>query len=437
MKEAFFRLKCQIARKRVRFTLASLIDIEETDGATLQAINVKRRTKMVLHAFDTTDYYQETYRSAGFRRADLAQPQNFSHLPLLTRADVRENFKALVSSHFNPSTIGVASTGGSTGIPLQIGTDPRHALEVISWRRLRYWGSSPGHNSGYIYRVIPSGLGAIARQLLFYPTRRSYLRATDMSEKNLAHFVTKIKKSRAIYLVAYVGALKILADYVVAHRIQLPELKFIWSTAAPLPVYLQKELQAVFKVPVYSQYGSAEFYWIASERKDRKGLDVDWDIRNVEILDERGIILPHGNFGDIVVSDFLNKAFPLLRYQIGDRGRFLPQETPSGPGFPILDQVKGRSSETLQMRDGRRVPGEFWTTVFNACPDAVSGFSIHQRKDGSIIVGYNPTEKWSPEVERSIYKAIREVCADTPFELKPETSVTHDRGKLNYVTSAL
>lgn len=437
IKDALFRLKSQIVRKQVRSSLSCLVDIEKTKATTLRAINERRRTEMVLFAFDNTDYYRERYKAAGFNRDDLTQPQNFTELPLLTRSDVRENFEALISKKFDPKSIGITSTGGSTGAPLQVGTDPRYALEVISWRRLRYWGAAPGHNSGYIYRVIPSGLSAVARRALFYPTKRSYLSATDMSDEKMARFVREIQHNRAEYLVAYVGALKILAEYIIEHQIRLPDLKFIWSTAAPLPIYLRQELEAAFGRPVYSQYGSAEFYWIASERKDRKGLDVDWDIRSVEILDESGAPAVDGQFGNIIVTDLLNKAFPLMRYEIGDRSRFLPKERLAEAEFPVLDYVKGRSSQTLKMHDGRRVPGEFWTTIFDAYPTAISGFSVHQRKDGSIIVGFDPSEKWTPDIERNLTEAILKVCADTPFELSVGSRVKQDRGKLNYVTSEL
>ncbi|MDB4254669.1 hypothetical protein N9876_00815 [bacterium] len=437
MKNHFFQLKGRIFRPTVRNTLSWLSDLNNLPNNKLRDLHERRRTKMVLHAFENTDFYHEKYTAAGLTRADLARPENFRELPVLTREEVRVNFDAMISRDISPEEIGRSSTGGSTGSPIEIGTDPRLALEVISWRRLNYWGASPGDNSGYIYRVIPSGIGHFARRVFFYPTRRSYLSATQMSDANIAGFVDEILRSRAVYLVAYVGALKILADYVLNNDIRLPHLKFIWSTAAPLPVYLRNELEAVFNVPVYSQYGSAEFYWIASERRDRVGLDVDWDIRSVEILDGEKQHVLAGSYGDLFVSDLCNCAFPLLRYEIGDRGRFLPASNDHADSLPILDFVRGRTSDTFLLRNGRRVPGEFWTTIFDPYADAISGFSVHQRQDRSIIVGFTPNKTWSGDLERELAATIQSICEDTPFELKAHSETRNDRGKLQYITSEI
>jgi len=435
LKKSFFEQKYRLIRPQARHTLAQLVDIEGTPSAVLRALNEQRRTEIVTHAFDTSPYYHCKFRKAGFERKDLLQPDNFFNLPVLTRENVKENFDSIISSDFGPAEIGHSSTGGSTGVPLVIGTDPHHGLEVISWRRLQAWGASAGDNSGYIYRVTPRGLTALLRRFVYFPTRRSYLSAADMSEANMARFVNNLQHSGAVYVVAYVGALKIFSDYIAENKIELPNLQFAWSTAAPMPRYLRKELEGVLGVPVYSQYGSCEFYWIAAERLDRRGMDVDWDIRTVEVLDEAKIALKDGEYGNLVITDLLNRAFPLIRYEIGDRGRFLPREVSKDGDLPILDFVKGRTSDTITLREGRRVPGEFWTTVFDPYADHISGFYVHQNRDHSIEVRFNPNETWTSEHREGLIRSLTEVCGDTPFELLVENATNQVFGKLKFVSS--
>jgi len=437
-KDVLFRCKSALLRPQVRATGELLADLKNITAHQLRELHLLRRTETVLYAYDKTCYYRRVFDAAGFHRRDLEQPQNFEHLPILTREAVRENFDDIISSDFGLNGIGITSTGGSTGTPLRIGTDPRYALEVISWRRLAHWGAGPGENSGYIYRVIPTGRSALARKIFFYPTKRCYLRAAQMSEQQMQNFITTFNQNNGKYIVAYVGALKIFADFLASEGMSLSKsLKFIMSTAAPMPVYLQQQLEAVFQVPIYSQYGSAEFYWIAAERLTRDGLDVDWDIRSVEILDANGNLANVGEFGNLVVTDFINRAFPMVRYQIGDRGRFIPAEKCNDDALPILDYVKGRRSQTLKLRDGREVPGEFWTTIFDEYPDAISSFSVHQQKDASIRIRYQPTKRWDNNVKKHITTVLRQVCGETTFELVVDDGTPQDRGKLNYVTSEL
>ena len=437
-KDSFFRWKSAVLRPKVRATRRLLVDVNSISPQHLRELNLLRRTNTVLYAYDKTVYYRRVFDAAGFQRKDLEQPENFQYLPFLTREAVRNNFNDMISSEFSANKIGVTSTGGSTGTPLRIGTDPRLAMEVVSWRRLANWGGGPGQNSGYIYRVIPTGRSALARKFLFYPTKRCYLSAVQMSEQQMRAFVDTFNKNRGSYIVAYVGALKIFADFLASEGLSLSSsLRFIMSTAAPMPVHLRRQLEAVFGVPIYSQYGSAEFYWIASERLARDGLDVDWDIRSIESVGSDGRPSNLGEVGDLVVTDFINRAFPMVRSQIGDRSRLLPPESCQDDALPVLDYVKGRSSQTLRLKNGQKVPGEFWTTIFDEYPAAISSFSVHQKKDFSIRINYQPTESWTNEVEEKLSAAIRQVCGETKFEFVVADAVKQDRGKLNYVTSDL
>jgi phenylacetate-CoA ligase len=430
-----FELKYKIVRPQARNTLSMLVNLEETPVEVLMALNEKRRTDIVTYAFDNSPYYQDKYRHAGFNRRDILHPDNFHLLPTITRQDIRENFEYIISNKISPNLVGLSSTGGTSGIPLAFGTDLRHALEVISWRRLKSWGASPSHNSGYVYRVIPKGKAEFFRRFFYYPTRRSYLSALELTDEKVGRFLRELKRNRGVYIVAYVGALKILADYLVAHSISLPDLRFIWSTAAPLPAFLRKELEDVFKVPVYSQYGCSECYWIASERADRSGMDIDWDIRVVEVLDENKRKVPIGNYGDIVISDLINRAFPLIRYEIGDRSRFIAFNNPSKLKPLMLDFVTGRTSDTIVLKNRRRVPGEFWTTIFDEYADSISGFHIHQKSDFTIEIAFIPNHKWTQKNQLKLTKMLQVICDGTPFKLELGTVIPQVNGKLKFIIS--
>ena len=255
-----------------------------------------------------------------------------------------------------------------------------------------------------------------------------------MTPEAIANFIADIKRRNVQYLVGYVGALKVLVDYVAENSISLPSLKFVWSTAAPLPKPLRSYFQQTLGVPVYTQYGSCEFYWIASERRDRLGLDIDWDIRHVEVLSDANVPTKLNEYGRLVISDLMNFAFPLIRYEIEDRSRLI--SSPNNPSsLPILDYVKGRTSQTLTLRCGRKVPGEFWTTIFDDYSDVISGFSVHQLADYSIVIRYTPNDFWSDRHGTRIRNELNSLCGSTPYQLLPSSKNHNDRGKLNFVTS--
>ncbi len=62
-----------------------------------------------------------------------------------------------------------------------------------------------------------------------------------------------------------------------------------------------------------------------------------------EIVDPvTGKDLPHGRWGEAVVTTFTRKAMPLLRYRTGDITRIIPDPCPCGSPVTRLDKVKDR-----------------------------------------------------------------------------------------------
>jgi phenylacetate-CoA ligase len=59
----------------------------------------------------------------------------------------------------------------------------------------------------------------------------------------------------------------------------------------------------------------------------------------VEILDEKGAVLPYGEKGRIVITSLFNKAHPFIRYDIGDIGALDEKSTLQRP---ILQQLIGQ-----------------------------------------------------------------------------------------------
>lgn len=432
MKESLFILKNRIFRSRVRNTLKVLSEWDGNYNSKLKIINNQRRVNIVLHAFDTCPFYSDFYRSAGFNRSDLMQIANFERLPILTRNDLKRNFRDIFSKKFLFGEVGISSTGGSTGMPVSIGTDPRFALDVISWRRLNYWGASPSDNAGYIYRAIPSNGGKILRSVFNFPTKRFYLSAVQMTESSMRRFAESLTISRSRYFVSYVGSLIIFADFVKSNGWSFPDLKFVWSTASPLPKSVRVSLESIFGVPVYSQYGSCEFYWIASERVDRQGHDVDWDVRHLEIVDGSDKPVEGDGYGKIIVSDLINFAFPLIRYEIGDRSRLI---TRNDSEFPILDYVMGRTSQILTLKDGRKIPGEFWTTIFDDFATQVDGFYVHQNSDYSIEVGFKPNRSWTGASLEVLRSRLNDLLIDNKYCIRENAGYVQDRGKVSFVSS--
>ena len=109
-----------------------------------------------------------------------------------------------------------------------------------------------------------------------------------------------------------------------------------------------------FGAPVYDVYGSSETKEIAWECP-AGGMHINADVVRLEVLDDANRAVPSGVEGNLVATVLVNRAMPLLRYRIGDRGSLLGERCECGHPFPLLGVVTGRRADMLVLEGGQRI----------------------------------------------------------------------------------
>jgi phenylacetate-CoA ligase len=104
----------------------------------------------------------------------------------------------------------------------------------------------------------------------------------------------------------------------------------------------------------------------------------------VEIVTPGGAAKP-GETGNILITDLLNPAMPLIRYRIGDMGSWSKRSCPCGRKLPLLDEVAGRVTDFLVGADGRLVSGVFLATYVVAHRPSLGQVQIRQTRAGEVV----------------------------------------------------
>ena len=128
----------------------------------------------------------------------------------------------------------------------------------------------------------------------------------------------------------------------------------IFTSGELLRPAVRQAISEGFGARVFDVYGSSETKEIAWECV-AGSMHVNADVVRVEVLDDADRPLPAGVEGDLVATLLVNRAMPLLRYRIGDRGSLLAGRCPCGHPFPLLGVVTGRRADVLVLADGHRV----------------------------------------------------------------------------------
>lgn len=445
MREFLYKLKWGKYHPQAFAKFAELQRHEHLPLEQLMAMQETARQQIVSAAYNNTALYRQHYSASGFELGDMKQVGWFEKLPIVTKQHLREHFEEMTDSRLKAFRR-ISTTGGSTGTPTKTGYDGRANEEIYSWRLQSWFGIHPWDDHAYVWRDTRSSrIAQLKNAAIWWPTRHVKLNASFITEAAIENFLRECRRVQPVLLQGYVGALVQLAEYVNHHCTPtplsytslpspIPTLRFVWTTSAPLPAAHRKLLMDTFHAPVCDQYGSCEIRWIAQQCAECGGLHVNTDHVNIEFVNDDIQPVTEGEYGRTLLTDLENFVFPLIRYENGDRGRWLNASCPCGRTLPLIDSVKGREVESFTLPSGKTINGEYLTTIFDATPDIVQGFRVIQHKDLSITIEYIPSSNsFSSLITQVLNTFSVKLGGEVPISFQQVESIPHDRGKLRFV----
>ena len=385
LKKFLFDLKTKILKPKIH---RSHIRAEnELKSGQIETLNFEKRKHMINHAFQNTAFYKTKYQD-NRDLLDMKNKDDFQKLPPVTRDDLAMNFEKFIAGNPSSKTYRKVSSSGSTGRPISVLHDTRFPYTVLQWRILGWWNVKPYENQAFIYRYKRPFLKRLGNNLLWWPTRRIFLTGAEMNLRNVERFVKQINTFRPALLQGYVDVVYEFALFLLDNDLKIHPPKMVWVTSAPLFENQRKTMEAAFGAPVCDQYGNTEVFTIAAECPQQNGLHIMHDSVHVEIVDENNSPVPAGTTGKILITDLHNEIFPLIRYEIGDRGKLLDTVCSCGIPLPLMDNVRGRQSVVLKTPSGLTVRSEHLTILFEKLMNTIREVQLIQNKDYSVELRY-------------------------------------------------
>jgi phenylacetate-CoA ligase len=353
------------------------------------------------HAFATVPFYRQRMEAVGLRPEDARTPDDYRRLPVLTKADIRANGPALLSTDHDRARLHRKTTSGSTGVALEVFVDEaamQHkracALRADEWSGWRFgepvakvWG-----NPDYLRR---GWRGRLRNALL---ERATYLDTLKMDEAALAGFVLRLLGRPPSLIFGHAHSVYLLAEYVRAAEVCLRPRGII-TTAMVLHSWQRRAIEEVFACPVTNRYGCEEVSLIACECERHDGLHINAPGVYVELLCDGRAAEP-GEPGSVVVTDLTNRAMPLLRYQVGDVAAWAGRPCPCGRGLPLLERVEGREADYVVTPAGELVSGISLTENFALHVPGVAQLQIVQERVDHFVfrvvrgADFGPASLW-------------------------------------------
>jgi phenylacetate-CoA ligase len=291
--------------------------------------------------------------------------------PVLERTTVQAFSQDLLAQSFNKK-VSYRQSSASTSKPVRVAWDQAAAA----------WNWSTEYQS-MLWHGVDIGVKTIIlwkkeERFTDKVLNRTFFSTKKLTEEELDRAAKYVISERPALAWGMPSAVAQLARYVGYNYPQArkPLVQFAKMGGEQVFPFQRAEITEHLGARVVEIYGCSEVGSIAGECPEGK-LHVYTPHVHLEIFKDNEPA-PLGEFGDIVGTTINNRAMPLVRYRIGDRGRISPEPCRCGLHYPVLEDLQGRLMDTLLATDGTRVHASAIGNIFDTYVDKPGFRAIRQ-----------------------------------------------------------
>jgi phenylacetate-coenzyme A ligase PaaK-like adenylate-forming protein len=345
-------------------------------AAEMRAIRDRRLAKLVRHARESTALWSER-----LAHVDPRLPINLAQIAPITKSELLERFEPSIAGGAlsldevrafarDPERIGrpykgrymIATTSGTTGRigyfvqdlgafaemngalfarVLRHRLNPSEIIRFCFGRRYRM-AMAIAVEGHFITRLVAGFRPILTRALVD-------LRAFSIAS-SAERLVHELNRFRPHYLHGYATVLEGLAHERMEGRLAI-DPEFISLGSEPVSMSARQAIVRAFpRAQLSETYGATECLAIANQCSAGR-LHVNEDLAIVEPVDAAGRPVPVGVASDkLYLTNLVNRAQPLLRYEVSDAITLLGDDCPCGSPMMSI-RVEGRADDTFFLED--------------------------------------------------------------------------------------
>ncbi|MBQ8929359.1 MAG: AMP-binding protein [Oscillospiraceae bacterium] len=301
----------------------------------LRAYQLELLNRQLLYAVERSPFYNEHLRGC---ELPLASPDALAGLPLMDSVDITQyGFALSCLPQREIQRIVTLKTSGTTGASKRVFFTRGDIERTVDFFAvgMRYLCGPGDAVAVFMPGATADGIGHQLRRALerFGARPRIYGAVADVADA--AAFLRDGNYHTLVGIPAQMRALALAC----------PELRpaNVLLSADYVPLSLKAAVERLWHTSCFEHYGMTETcYGFAVDCPCHQGMHIRHDEFLVEIVDEAGLPLPPGQWGEIVITSLRREAMPIIRYRTGDRGRLLTEPCACGSVLPRLDHVQGR-----------------------------------------------------------------------------------------------
>jgi len=343
--------------------------------------------KVLGYAYLNVPYYRNLFINIGLQNFQQFSLGDLQNIPSLEKETIRQGPQAFISQAKNIPKLFPYHTSGTTGTPIDIlfSKDMHRNWSAAYDVRVRGWAGVNHKMSRAMIggrMVVPKANSNPPFWRYNRVERQLYMSAFHISPQNASHYVKALNHYQPDYLVGYASSHFFLARFILEQGLKVIKPKAILTSSEKLTAEMREVIEQAYNCEVFDAYSGVEACCLVSECKHHN-LHISPDVGIIEIMDEDGNPMSHGQPGEIVATGLLNFEQPLIRYRTGDMAILSDEKCACGRHMPILKELVGRLEDTVIGLDGRETVR--FHGIFIDLPNVVEGQVIQETLTDFVV----------------------------------------------------
>lgn len=397
----------------------------------LEELQAKKLRKIIKYAYENTELYHRKFRNAGIKPEDIKTINDLKRIPITTKSEIKANFpEGIISKKVDISKSIVSSTGGSTGLPLNVVYNEK-ADDFSKAVNLRsFMENGLKFSSKWVEITNPAHIIKKKWFQHFRILNPNYISTNLNVEKQ----ISTLEKSNPDIISGFSSSILLVAKKIKEYGIEINP-KSVFGTADMLDEKDRKYINSAFGVEIIDLFGCVELNRTAWECSEHSGYHMDIDSVVFEFVKDNEHVAS-GERGEIVYTGLYNYAMPFIRYAIDDIGIPTDENCPCGRGLPLMEVVEGRRDDFIVLEDGRIISPRVFSDLMKNF-QGIEQYKIVQETRNKIIIYIIKSNYFSQKTVYELMNKMKKIIGEqVSVEIELAEHIPRETsGKLRKITS--
>ena len=341
-----------------KYHLAQLLDSQYFSSNEINAIQSKLLNELIQASLHTP-YYMEFIKNNNIKPSEINLDNYHKVFPVITKELLRRHQNNFFAHNTNKKEIITISTSGTSGTPLKIQADTNALrMNYAFFNRFLNWS---GVGIGDKCATFAGRMFVPQKQTKPPFWRHNYLSNTllfssyHISDRNIPSYIKALEHFNPRFIDTYPSAIYEIAKFIITHGYshKIKPVSIITSSET-LYDYQREAIESAFNCKIFDHLGCAEMATFITQC-EHGNYHVNPEYGLFEVVDEDyQQVLPNST-GRLICTGLINKAMPLIRYELGDSVTMSTDCCLCGRNFPVVKTIVGRTDDLIIGCDGRKI----------------------------------------------------------------------------------